>query len=396
MTQVVIDISMSLDGFIAGPHDEIDPLHDWVFTGRAGDMSALTEEGTALLRDAPRTVGAVIAGRRTYDLAEGWGGNPPLPGQYFVLSHHAPPEAARPGSRFSFVEGEIAGVVAQARTAAGERDVVVMGGASAASQAIKAGLVDELRIHLAPVLLGRGIRLFGDIGAEPIRLVRKSATASPRTIHLVFRVIHGNDAAEEPELELTRVANMRLGQVIVGTTMSLDGYINDRQGNLDGLGSDLDVLRKTEMLKEEIRTTGAVVMGRRAFDLAQGDLTGYAFQVPIFVLTHHAPEKEVRGQNEHLRVYYVADGIESAVAKAKAAAGGKNVIVIGSADTAQQCIAHGLADEIAVSIMPVLLGSGLRFFQETDRQIRLEKSSLIISPAGRTDIFYRVAGKGPS
>ena len=117
-----------------------------------------------------------------------------------------------------------------------------------------------------------------------------------------------------------------MGNVIVGATMSLDGFMSDRNGEVSRLYPDLEALRRTEMLQEEIRTTGAVVMGRRAYDMAEGDLTDYEYQVPIFVLTHHVPEKVAKGANERLTFTFVTDGVESAIAKAKAAAGGKHVM----------------------------------------------------------------------
>ena len=112
-----------------------------------------------------------------------------------------------------------------------------------------------------------------------------------------------------------------MGNVIIGATMSLDWFMNDRNGDVSRLYPDLEALRRTEMLQEEIQTTGAVVMGRRAYDMAEGDLTDYEYQVPIFVLTHHIPEKMAKGQNDQLTVTFVTDGIESAIEKAKAAAG---------------------------------------------------------------------------
>src|SRR5437660_10953813 len=125
-----------------------------------------------------------------------------------------------------------------------------------------------------------------------------------------------------------------MGEVIVGTTMSLDGFINDRNGDVSLLYPDLEALRRTDMLQEEIRTTGAVVMGRRAYDMAEGDLTDYEFQVPIFVLTHDVPEKVAKGQNDQLTLTFVTSGIEKAIEQAKAAAGDKHVMVIGGANTA--------------------------------------------------------------
>ena len=117
-----------------------------------------------------------------------------------------------------------------------------------------------------------------------------------------------------------------MGNVIIGATMSLDWFMNDRNGDVSRLYPDLEALRSTEMLQEEIRTTGAVVMGRRAYDMAEGDLTDYEYQVPIFVLTHHIPEKGTKGENDQLTLTFVTDGIESAIEKAKAAAGDEHVV----------------------------------------------------------------------
>src|SRR5260221_3596010 len=105
--------------------------------------------------------------------------------------------------------------------------------------------------------------------------------------------------------------------------------MNDRNGDVSRLYPDLEAVRQTEMLQEEIRTTGAVVMGRRAYDMAEGDLTNYEFQVPVFVLTHHVPDMVIKGENDKLTVTFVTDGIQSALEKAKAAAGDKDVMVVG-------------------------------------------------------------------
>ncbi len=154
-----------------------------------------------------------------------------------------------------------------------------------------------------------------------------------------------------------------MAKVLLGMTMSLDGFINDRNGGVDHLYPDLEALRKTEALQELIRTTGAVVMGRRAYDMAAGDFTDYEFQVPIFVLTHQAPERVAKGENERLTFTFVTDGIESAIRQAKVAAGDKDVSVIGGARTVQQCLQAGLGDELQIDIRPVLLGEGLRLFE---------------------------------
>ena len=131
-------------------------------------------------------------------------------------------------------------------------------------------------------------------------------------------------------------------------------------------------------------------MGRRAYNMAQGDFTNYEFQVPIFVLTHVVPEQVVKGENDHLTVTFVMDGIESAIEKAKAAAGDKQVMVVGGANTAQQCLRAGLVDEIHIGIVPVLFGEGLRFFGPGgNEQMELERTRVFESPT-RTDLWFRV------
>ena len=180
-----------------------------------------------------------------------------------------------------------------------------------------------------------------------------------------------------------------MAKVIVGMTTSLDGFVNDRNGSVERLYPDLEALRKTEMLQEAIAYTGAVVMGRRAYEMANGDLTGYEFQVPIFVITHKPPKAVAKGENDRLSIEFVGD-VESGVDKAKRAAGAKDVTVVGGASTAQQIIRAGLADELEIGIVPVLFGEGLRFLENLGaRPLDLETIKVMKSP-GRTDIRYRV------
>jgi dihydrofolate reductase len=186
-----------------------------------------------------------------------------------------------------------------------------------------------------------------------------------------------------------------MAKVILGMTVSLDGFVNDSHGSVDALYADLDMLRNTEPMQHSIQHTGAVVMGRNAFAMAEdpdwyaGD---YEYQVPIFVLTHQAPKKHPK-ETGSLTFTFVTDGIESAIRQAKAAAGDKDVTVIGGASTAQQCLRAGLVDELEIDIMPVLLGGGLRFFQDTGMEgAGLERLSVVELPAGRTHHRYRVKG----
>ena len=181
-----------------------------------------------------------------------------------------------------------------------------------------------------------------------------------------------------------------MGKVIIGATMSLDGFMNDRNGDVTRLYSDLQALRQTEMLQEEIRTTGAVMMGRGTYNMGLGDLTDYEFQVPIFVVTHHIPDQAIKGENAHLTVTFVTNGIQSAIEKAKTAAGNKDVMVVGGANTAQQCLRAGLVDEIHMGIVPVLFGEGLRFFEPgANEHMQLERTRIFESPT-RTDLWFRV------
>ena len=182
-----------------------------------------------------------------------------------------------------------------------------------------------------------------------------------------------------------------MGKVVGGMTISLDGFVNDRNGSVGALYPDLGELAQTDMLKEALRMTGAVVMGRYSYEMANGDFTGYEYQVPLFVVIHEAPERVAKGENENLKFNFVTDGVESAFKQAKAAAGDKDVTVVGGANIMQQALKAGLVDELQIGIMPILLGDGLRLFDHlSSEQIKLEKIKLIESAGGRTDIYFRV------
>jgi dihydrofolate reductase len=168
------------------------------------------------------------------------------------------------------------------------------------------------------------------------------------------------------------------GKVILGMAMSLDGFVSDRNGDLGSIYRDFGKLMASEVVQEYIRTTGAVVMGRRAYDMAQGDFTGYEFQVPIFVLSHDVPNEVAKGENERLSFTFVPDGIERAIELATAAAGDKDVVVIGGASSAQQGLRAGLVDEIEIDVAPILLGEGLRLFDNLGAEpIELERIRVI-------------------
>lgn len=176
--------------------------------------------------------------------------------------------------------------------------------------------------------------------------------------------------------------------VIVGMTISLDGFVSDSSGSVSRLYPDFELLQNHPRMQETIQSTGAVVMGRHSYDMANGDFTGYEFQTPIFVLTHHVPETPAKGENDKLKFHFVTDGIESAITQAKTAASDKDVVVIGGASTIQQCLKAGLADFLEIDVMPVLLGDGIRLFGSDS--IDLERLLVEALPSGRTYLRYRV------
>lgn len=149
-----------------------------------------------------------------------------------------------------------------------------------------------------------------------------------------------------------------MAKVVGGMTLSLDGFYSDAAGDIGRLYPDLKALDGSEMLREEIRQTGAVVMGRKSYDMAAPDTfaDSYEYQAPIFVLTHHVPAKMPK-MNARLTASFVTDGIQSAMAQAKAAADERNVVLIGGSANRQRLEA-GLVDELHIGIMPVLLGDG--------------------------------------
>ena len=176
-------------------------------------------------------------------------------------------------------------------------------------------------------------------------------------------------------------------------TISLDGFINDRRGSVQALYPDLAAWRETELGKESIQDTGAVVMGRNSYAVSEDPdwfAGNYEYQVPIFVLTHE-PLKKHPKETKDLTFTFVTDGTKSAISHAKEAAGDTDVNIIGAASTARQCLKAVLADELHVDIMPVLLGGGLRPFEEIDAEsIQLERLKVMELPAERTHLRFRI------
>lgn len=181
--------------------------------------------------------------------------------------------------------------------------------------------------------------------------------------------------------------------VVVGLTMSLDGFVNDRAGSVDALYPDFAALQASQPMQESIRNTGAVVMGWNAFAMAEDPdwyAGNYEYQVPIFVVTRAAPARHPR-EAGGLTFTFVTDGLECAMRQAEAAAGDHDVTVIGGARTIQQCLRAGLADELSIDIMPVLLGGGWRLFDDLGGPIQLERLAALELPGGRTHLTFSIA-----
>jgi dihydrofolate reductase len=183
-----------------------------------------------------------------------------------------------------------------------------------------------------------------------------------------------------------------MGKVIAGMTMSLDGFVNGRNGSAQSLSPDFVELHDVPAFRQMIENTGAVVMGRHTYEMVDPFMWAnddYEFQTPIFVLTHTPPAEYPKG-NGKLSFIFVTDGIESAVSQALSAAGDKDVQVIG-ANTIQQCLNSGLCNELQIDLMPILLGQGLRLLENIDTdKISLERIKVEEATSVRTSITFKV------
>lgn len=189
MSKLIVDVSLSLDGCMAGPEVGVDRpmgeggerLHQWMF-------DEPDEGDAALARESSAAVGAVVLGRRTFDVGIGPWGDTPFPAPSFVVTHRPRAPMAMASGRFEFV-GDVAGALERARAAADGGCVMAMGG-EVSRQLLRAGQVDELWLHLVPVVLGRGLRLFD--GADTLlELCPYAVQASPRVTHLKYRLRRG-------------------------------------------------------------------------------------------------------------------------------------------------------------------------------------------------------------
>ena len=211
MSRLRFRISMSLDGFVAGPRQSVeDPLgiggerlHEWVvplaeWRAMHGLEGGEVNESTRVVEESLANIGATVMGRNMFGGHPGpwdaenpwkgwWGADPPFHHPVFVLTHHArEPLELEGGTTFTFVTGGIEAALDQARRAAGGKDVALAGGANVAQQYLAAGLVDEMEIHLVPTLLGGGARLFDGVGDDLHGLELVRTVAAPKVTHLKF------------------------------------------------------------------------------------------------------------------------------------------------------------------------------------------------------------------
>jgi dihydrofolate reductase len=211
MSNVICQISISLDGFVAGPNQSTDNpigeggmrLHQWAFATDTWNAEHGSQEGertpdSEVIEEVNQGIGAYIMGRNMFGPGRGawdpewrgwWGEDPPYHTPVYVLTHHArEPIEMDGGTTFHFVTDGIESALEQARAAAGDKDVSIAGGASAVRQYLAAGLLDELYLHIVPVVLGEGERLLDGVGdprLEPVKVV-----ASPAVTHVKYRVMH--------------------------------------------------------------------------------------------------------------------------------------------------------------------------------------------------------------
>ncbi len=210
MSSVTCHISMSLDGFVAGPNQGVENpigeggmrLHEWAFPTDAwreqhGSAGGERRADAEVVDEVVHGVGAHIMGRRMFGGGDGpwdetwtgwWGEDPPYHAPVLVLTHHPrEPLPMQGGTTFTFVTAGIESALEQARTAAGVEDVAIAGGASAVQQYLAAGMLDELYLHIVPIVLGAGERLLEHVGdpvLEPVKVV-----ASPAVTHVKYRVV---------------------------------------------------------------------------------------------------------------------------------------------------------------------------------------------------------------
>lgn len=195
MGKTIAEFTMSLDGFVAEPNDDIRRLFRWYGSGDTefafGDSDMkfkVSRTSSDLLRESWKNIGATVTGRRDFDVSHAWGGKALFGEATFIVTHSVPQEWSHDGSPFTFVTEGVERAIELAQQVAGDKAIGV-GGTTIVRQCLQAGLLDEIHIHLAPMLLGDGIRLFDHLGAEPIDLEVILVVNTRDVTHLRYRVV---------------------------------------------------------------------------------------------------------------------------------------------------------------------------------------------------------------
>jgi dihydrofolate reductase len=208
MGKVNFDVGVSLDGYLAGPNprfeeplgDAGEKVHEWMFrTATWAGPDGATDRDDEIVRERTENVGAYVMGREMFGGGPGgwdedwkgwWGDDPPYHVPVYVLTHHPrEPVEMKGGTTFHFVTDGIESALEQARAAAGAKDVQIAGGADVIQQYLNAGVVDEFQVHIAPVLLGGGVRLLDGLGNDEIKLELVRTVESPFVTHVKYRVL---------------------------------------------------------------------------------------------------------------------------------------------------------------------------------------------------------------
>jgi len=189
MTKVIFNISMSLDGYIEGLNHDVSQLHSWYFSGDIelpGTSFRISKASVELMTAAAASIGAMVTGKKTFNISDAWGGHPPLGVHHFVVTHNPIAEWQKDDSPFTFVTNGVKQAIELAKAKAGQKNVCISS-ASVLQQALKENLVDEIHIDLVPVLLGNGTPLFANT-SEPTKLKLFRAVSGIGVVHLAFRV----------------------------------------------------------------------------------------------------------------------------------------------------------------------------------------------------------------
>lgn len=183
MSKTILDMSISLDGFVATLDGQDGGLNDYFFSPSAATAQVIAE--------GIQATGAIIMGRRAYDLGDQFDGfaDTPYKVPHLVLSHSMPAKPAKGTTHFIFVTDGIERALQQAKAVAGDKAVVIGGGATTAQHFLRLGLIDEIHLHLVPKLLGQGMRLFDNINDTPIQLTPINVIAAPDVTHITWRVV---------------------------------------------------------------------------------------------------------------------------------------------------------------------------------------------------------------